>query len=207
MMDKTTKDAWTGKRKELSPEAMEKRKAMNKKIIKFGCLPILLLLILVAIIPKGGSDDAKKADESTVSTESTNNISGLAPVDVYLNLEKQGFKTKKQLGGEYGNLWTSTQSYDGMDISVETFSYNTNSVVSVQASVMVDVNYKNIIAGKQFMRYISSLPYDNSKPDDAVKWVDENYDKDKASTEIGGVRFTIYAPSVAVRMLRIEKAE
>ena len=50
-MDKTTKEAWMGKKNELSPEAMEKRKATNKKILKFGCLPILIILILIALIP------------------------------------------------------------------------------------------------------------------------------------------------------------
>lgn len=206
-MSKTTNEAWTGKKSELSPEAMKKRKAINKKILKFGCLPILLIAIIIAIIPKGGSDDKKNSEGQSGIAENISIISGITPVDVYLNLEKQGFKTKKQLGGEYGNSWTSTQSYDGMDITVETFSYNTNSVASVQASVMVDVSYKDIIAGKQFMKYISSLPYKNSKPEDAIKWVDENYDADKASTEIGDVKFTIYAPSAAVRMLMIEPAE
>lgn len=56
-MDKTTKEAWMGKKNELSPEAMEKRKATNKKILKFGCLPILIILILIALIPKNDSDN------------------------------------------------------------------------------------------------------------------------------------------------------
>ncbi|MBC8146487.1 MAG: hypothetical protein H8E98_00705, partial [Bacteroidetes bacterium] len=41
-MDKSTKEALKG-RKKLSPEAMEKRKAVNKKILKFGCFPIVIL--------------------------------------------------------------------------------------------------------------------------------------------------------------------
>ena len=56
-MNKTTKEAWMGKKNELSPEAMEKRKATNKKILKFGCLPILIILILIALIPKNDSDN------------------------------------------------------------------------------------------------------------------------------------------------------
>ena len=56
-MNKTTKEAWIGKKNELSPEAMEKRKATNKKILKFGCLPILIILILIALIPKNDSDN------------------------------------------------------------------------------------------------------------------------------------------------------
>ena len=40
-MDETTKEAWL-KGKDLSPEALEKRRKINKKILLFGCLPILL---------------------------------------------------------------------------------------------------------------------------------------------------------------------
>ncbi len=68
-MDKATKEAWTGKKKELTPEAMEKRKAINKKILKFGCLPILVIFILIAVIPKNNSDKAKENDYTVKATE------------------------------------------------------------------------------------------------------------------------------------------
>lgn len=56
-MDKSTKDAWTGG-KNMSPEAMEKRKAINKKILKFGCLPIFLLFGLIMIFGIFSDDSA-----------------------------------------------------------------------------------------------------------------------------------------------------
>ena len=48
-MGKSTKEAWT-KGKNLSPEALEKRKKINKKIMKFGCLPALAFLVIVIFI-------------------------------------------------------------------------------------------------------------------------------------------------------------
>jgi len=48
-MNDSTKEAWTGG-KNISPEAMEKRKKINKKIFKFGCLPIIVLLGLIMLI-------------------------------------------------------------------------------------------------------------------------------------------------------------
>jgi len=48
-MDKKTKEAWIS-RKNISPEALEKRKNINKKIWKFGCLPIILLFGLIMLI-------------------------------------------------------------------------------------------------------------------------------------------------------------
>lgn len=207
-MDKSTKEAWTGKKAELSPEALEKRKEINKKIFKFGCLPIIGLFVLIAIFSKSSSDDSSKGNSTaTTSNETQKFIKGLNPVDVYLNMEKQGFTTDKQLGGEYGNIWTNTKSYAGIDYKVETFSSNIKNVESVRATAMIDVTAKKIIATKQFFQFVATLPYENAKPEEAASWVDKNFDNDKATTTIGSAKFTIYAPSVAVRMLTIERAE
>jgi hypothetical protein len=207
-MDKSTKDAWTGKKGELSPEALEKRKKINKKIFKFGCLPIIGLFILIAILTKSGSDKSRE-DKSTETTanESSKFINGLNPVDVYLNMEKQGFKTDKQLGSEYGNTWTNTKSYAGIDYNVVTFSSNIENVESVRATAMIDVTAKKIVATKQFIQFVATLPYENAKPEEAANWVDKNFDNDKANTTIGSAKLTIYAPSVALRMLTIERAK
>jgi len=48
-MENSTKEAWTGG-KNISPEAKEKRKLINKKIFKFGCLPIIIVFGLLVII-------------------------------------------------------------------------------------------------------------------------------------------------------------
>ncbi len=63
-MDKSTREAWTGG-KNMSPEAMEKRKAINKKILKFGCLPIVFLLGLITIIGIF-SDDSEEANSASI---------------------------------------------------------------------------------------------------------------------------------------------
>ena len=49
-MDEKTKKALSGKASELTPEQLEKRKKINLKVFKFGCLPIILIVgILFAI--------------------------------------------------------------------------------------------------------------------------------------------------------------
>jgi len=67
-MDKSTKEAWTGG-KNMSPEAMEKRKAINKKILKFGCLPIVLLFGLIMIIGIFSDDTEETKSASIEPTE------------------------------------------------------------------------------------------------------------------------------------------
>ena len=74
-MNKTTKEAMTGNSKNLSLEAKEKRKSINKKILKFGCLPIAGLFILLFVIglitdsnnEKSSSDN--QTSETKVNTE------------------------------------------------------------------------------------------------------------------------------------------
>ena len=121
--------------------------------------------------------------------------------------ETEGFKTKTQFSSEYGNFWTSTKNYAGIDYTVETYSSNIKFVESVQATALVDLSQKRIIAAQQFFIFVSSLPYDNANPQKAGQWIVDNYDNDKATTTIGDAKFTIYAPSIALRMIRIEKAK
>lgn len=52
----------------LTPEQLEKRKDTNKKILKFGCLPILLLIVVITILANlsGGSKHNKDNNTNAV---------------------------------------------------------------------------------------------------------------------------------------------
>lgn len=182
--------------------------------IVIGCF--FALSIIIAIVSGGSENTATNTLNSTKTAESSmpvkskkasKYIKGLTPVDVYINMEKQGFKTEKNLSGEFGNSWVNRMQIPGINFTVETFSSNTNKVENVRATAMVDLTEKNIVAAQQFFLFVSSLPYENSNPQQAGQWVINNYNNDKASTIIGDAKLTIYAPSVALRMLTIEKAE
>lgn len=47
-MENSTKEAWVGG-KNISEEGMRKRRKINKKIFKFGCLPIVIIIFIVII--------------------------------------------------------------------------------------------------------------------------------------------------------------
>lgn len=207
-MDETTKEAWL-KRKDLSPEALEKRRKINKKILLFGCLPVLLFVLVAAFFTFSG-DESTSSSPQTVTSEDHADIPcipGLSPTDVYLNLEKEGFKTERTLDSENGNLWISKRSANGIKYKVDMFSYSTKNVVSISATAMIDVNEKDIVATKQFFQFISTLPYDNANPKLAASWVDKNFNNNKATTTIGGVTFTMLAPTQFVRMLLVEVSQ
>lgn len=171
-------------------------KANHKNILSFTAI----ILFLIGAIASSNDNDSSETSDS-------NYINGLAPVDVYQNLENQGFTTDKQLGGEYGNTWTSTNAVDGIEYRVETFSSNHSNVENVRATALIDLSRKKLIAAQQFFVFISSLPYDNADPIKAGQWVRDNYDNDNATTIIGDAKFTIYTPSEASRVLLIEKAK
>ncbi len=205
-MDKTNKEAWFGNRESLSPEALEKRRRINTKLMLFGCLPVFLFIGVALFFGFSGNESTSSSPKPEVSKGPTDvrYIPGLSPTDVYLSLEQRGFKTEKSFNSEFGNLWTSTHSVVGIDYRVEVFSYNIENVVSIEATAMVDANEKDIVATKQFFQLVSTLPYENASPEQAASWVDKNFNNNKATTQIGGVTFTMIAPTQYVRMLLIE---
>lgn len=53
---------------QLTPEQLEKRKSTNKKILLFGVLPILLIVIILAMIPGDANYEKQKLeDQKTVA--------------------------------------------------------------------------------------------------------------------------------------------
>lgn len=140
-----------------------------------------------------------------ISKNSSRFINGLAPVDIYLSMEERGFKTNKSFSTD-GNFWTSTYTYAGIDYRVDTWSTNIDNVESIRGTVTLDVTKKKIIAAQEFFTFLSTLPYQNADPKKSYQWVIDNYNNDKATTTIGDVKFTIYAPTITYRSLMIEKA-
>lgn len=69
-MKNSTKEAWVGG-KNISEEAMMKRRKINKKIFKFGCLPIvvIVLIIMIAGIFSGSDDSGKLSDSDSTSVK------------------------------------------------------------------------------------------------------------------------------------------
>lgn len=162
------------------------------------------LAILFTLAIMFSCTDAKKP---TGSQTLSSKIPGLMPVDVYLNMEKQGFKTTKTFSAEYGNLWESKYDDNEINYSVSTFSKDTSSVESVKATAtLVNMN-KSILASKQFFIFVSSVPYEGSNPNQIGKWIEDNFNMDKATMTISKVKFTIYVPTKSARILTIERAE
>jgi len=100
-MSKTNKEAWTGG-KNISPEALEKRKKINKKIFKFGCLPILILFGLFVLIGIF-ADPPSETDNTTTEFNDPLNI-GIDSLKTLIG---------KKVPYDKWNEWGSPKTLDG----------------------------------------------------------------------------------------------
>ena len=113
------------------------------------------------------------------------NIPGVMPVDVYLNLEKDGFTTNKELNPCCN--WISVKGdMSPIRYLAEVYGNSSNSFYRVNASVTTTIDKDTKAIAKPFFGYLATLNYTGSNPEKARKWVEKNIGK-KVKTEIGGV--------------------
>ncbi|MDM1033804.1 hypothetical protein HXZ91_04835 [Myroides odoratimimus] len=133
-----------------------------------------------------------------------NAIKGADPYDMIMSLEKEGF-TKLIMNTDIGTSIQMSNDIGGLKQRYSTFSIDNKSVESVSVSIQVDGVTKYVDAGKSFIQFSATMPYDAMNQEAVSKWVDKNYNNDKKDTIIGDAKFIILAPSKLVRMLTIEK--
>lgn len=130
-------------------------------------------------------------------------IKGIEHADLYLNLKDKGFSDESNitdLGVSHVNKKNS------FDVDYVVTSYGTSSALySYTASVNADFDLTRNIEAPQFLAFVSSLPYDGSRPEEIKEWVIKNYNKAKADTIIGGVQFELKTPTPNARVLVVSK--
>ena len=131
-------------------------------------------------------------------------IPGLAPVDIHLNLENMGFTIDKNIGVD-GCFYNCTKTKLECDFHCRVYGENPSSVEEIKASYMSYTGESVGESAKTFLGYIATMPYDNSNPQQAKKWVLDHINKD-ATTNIGGVNYEMFARK-NIRTLRIYVGE
>ncbi|MEI6914245.1 MAG: hypothetical protein WCL39_03850 [Armatimonadota bacterium] len=174
-----------------------------------GCFGVVVLLCAVGGImapsnnSEGTSPQAK--DQPSYQAESSKGISGVAPVDVYLNMEKQGFTTKK----DFSNgkcMWSSSKTINMTTYGVDVYSSNVNTVERVNAMGGTTTDKDADAVFRKFLGYVATLQYEGSQPEVARQWVESNIGS-KGKMSIGGVTFEIDAPAPTGRWLSIYKQQ
>jgi hypothetical protein len=131
-------------------------------------------------------------------------IPGLVPVDIHLNLENMGFTIDKEIGVN-GCFYNCTKTKVECDFHCRVYGKNPSSVEEIKASYMSYTGESVGESAKTFLGYIATMPYDNSNPLKAKKWVLDHINKD-ATTNIGGVNYEMFARK-NIRTLRIYVGE
>lgn len=144
-------------------------------------------------------------------------IPELMPVDIYQNLTKLGFSKSgpKKSGSAIPEdfafySWELSMTEGADSYNVEIFSDSGSDVYKIDATLMQKRALKPNKASPEmleFLSYLCTLPYGGANVERAKSWLEKNINTDKATTDIGGVSFTVYSPSGAVRMLTIEKKQ
>ena len=102
--------------KQLTPEQLEKRKKLNKKLLMFLVLPTFLLLIIVMLIPKDKASQARDAAASAVEAKYNN-----APIT--MNLAGCTLDKAIELTKGWASSWKQTAKVE--HDSVVTFNSST----------------------------------------------------------------------------------
>lgn len=169
----------------------------TRKIILTFFWSTIILLLLVCFTP---SDESQDSDSVSVPY-----IAGLDPWLSNRALQEYGFTTDKNLSSD-GCFWTAERKDFGITYTTVMFSpKDAEKASSFRLTIMVEPGIENISKGMWMMKELAGIKYDCSDNVLAAEWVDKNYNNNNASIDIGGVRFTISAPSDYARILNINK--
>lgn len=147
-MNKTNKNIFTNE-KNISTETLEKRRNVNKKILTFGCLPIVILfgIALLFGIFSGSSDSNKNKitafdDPLKIGVDSVKTLIGKkVPYDKF-----NEWGTPKTLDGTNGKYWLAY--LDAANISFVS-NKKTDNVLFAGFKEQSAINYVNEILSKR----------------------------------------------------------
>lgn len=177
------------------------------RVTLFSLLGLLILAWIIQtwwLSPGSNAPAPAQASRSEVVQEEPAYIPNLAPVDIYLTLEENGFQTEKTLDPVNGCLWKSTKEQAGIEFDVTQFSPKAaDKVQSITATARIAGGYTSIQASEWLIKAVAAAPFQGQNAAKAVQWASENFNQPAAETRIGGLTLTLHAPTKFARILRI----
>lgn len=132
-------------------------------------------------------------------------IPDLIAADVYPNLDSRGFTINKSIKNEGTDIHCYLSLPD-VKYDVIITGCSPNELITVETTA-IDYSGNNLEKVKSFLGFMATLPYKDSKPEEARAWVEKNINKDGAETTIGGVTFSIHFKSKHSKFMRMEVKE
>jgi len=210
----------------ICPECGERNPTRLTILQTILCVIVVILVTILTVQACSGIHDLISTPSATPATtaqasaqtsapkeeakEEAHYIPGVAPVDIYLTLEKNGFQTQKDLGTENGNTWRCTKEQGGFAYDVSLWSPDVgtkiqNARVNVQSSdaiVGIGNGTRSIRETLWLFKGVASLCFSGDNSKKAEQWVEKHFKHD-AETTIDGVKLEMKAPTKFARVLMI----
>lgn len=133
------------------------------------------------------------AEEPTepATVESEPVIPGIAAVDVYMNLENQGFDCEGP--DPFGELlsWDCVLVDGTTEFSARIYGISSTAIQAISATVREEGEAPSSANAGEFFGFLATLAYDGAEPEQAREWVTQNIDSGGEIT-IGTVVFSVF---------------
>ncbi len=128
-------------------------------------------------------------------------IPGLTAADVYINFENRGFSVDKQIKHDHTSIICElNQSETNYKVAID--GCTPEELVEITA-LAIDYSGNNQQEIMDFFGFTATLQYKGAEPENAKKWVIENFNRNGSHTTISGVTFKINFKNTKSRVLTL----
>ncbi len=152
-MNKSTKEAWTGG-KNISSEALQKRRRINQKIFKFGCLPIFCFfgLILLANYCSGITPGEKDYERAISKFDNKDFQDALININEAILRDSTNSDFYKLRGMILHELQDTLQSKEDFDKTLKLAFSDDAKDQKIKEMIEWDINHNNYDHAKELLK-------------------------------------------------------
>lgn len=156
----------------------------------------IILVFALFVLASCGSEQKQVSEKA---------LPRLKPVDVYLNLEKNGFKTSKDFTSEV-KKYVCDYEDNSFKYQVDLFSTNHDDVTYLRSLVTLQNTDVSISEAMVFLKSMADIRFDGVDVSVVQAFIERNYNEPIKDTTIASINYKVAAPSKLVRLLYIQKS-
>ncbi len=155
---------------------------------------------------------SEEQTEKMTDEQELNYIKGIYASDIYLSLEERGFKTERKQMTSYDDkiiqYWICSYETSAYKYEVYIYGYAPEKIYNIESTVIKYYQDQDIISlANDFLGFMATTPYEESNPEEAKEWIQDNISKNNTIT-INGVTFEMFGetnPNARILEIRIDK--